>query len=110
MVLLEVFTSKSVFMAHSTDNIATHGLSGKIGQFVFRQRHGKTIVAKAACEYPPPTTSQKKRQNSFKQAVAFAKELLADPAVKLAYQAKAKPGQTAYNVAIGEFLRTDYIV
>lgn len=92
-------------MARSTDNIVVHGLSGKIGQFVFRQRHGKTVVAKTPCKYPPPTIPQKAKQNNFRMAMAYAKGLLADPAVKQSYMKKARPGQTAYNVAVAEFLR-----
>ena len=35
-------------MAKQTNNVVTHGLSGKVGDLlVFRQRAGKTVVGKA---------------------------------------------------------------
>ena len=92
-------------MARSTDNIVTHGLSRKVDQFVFRQRHGKTVVARVPCKYPPPTAVQELKQNKFKEAIVYAKMILADPHIKQLYKARAKPGQTAHNVAIAEFMR-----
>lgn len=81
------------------------GLTGKYGNLVFRQVKGRTVIAKAPSAYPPPTEIQKSRQSLFRNTTAYARQLLADPVVKEAYQAKAKPRQSAFNVAIAEYMR-----
>ncbi len=87
------------------NNVLTEGLSGKFQQVVFRQRAGKTVVAKwPAITNLPATAAQQTIRVSFSDAVAFAKSILTDPALKLAYKAKAKPGQSAFNAAIADFL------
>lgn len=40
----------------------------------------------------------------FKEAVLYAKSVLVDPDVKAQYQSKAKPGESAFNVAVADFL------
>ena len=41
-------------MAKQTNNVITHGLSGKVGDLlVFRQRAGKTVIAKASPKRKP---------------------------------------------------------
>ena len=92
-------------MAESKNNPITHGLSGTIGDIiVFRQRAGKTIVANTPKESTVlPSKAQQETRVVFKQASIYAVAVTKDPAIKAIYQSKAKPGQTAYNVAIRDF-------
>ncbi|MBS1579257.1 MAG: hypothetical protein JST29_06415 [Bacteroidetes bacterium] len=96
-------------MAESKNNVVTHGMSGKIDLLVFRQRNGKTIVSKAPSEKAASTPQQLQVQQKFQQAVIYAKAALADAATKAAYEAEAKNGQAAYNVAIADFFNAPNI-
>lgn len=91
-------------MAKQTNNIVTHGLSGKIGgMLVFRQTAGGTVV-----QTPPRTSgveseAQRAHRRKFQRAVLYANAVVSDPETEAAYAAKAKPGQTARHVAIADF-------
>ena len=52
-----------------------------------------------------PTGLQLEKRNKFREAIAYAKIILQDPAVKAVYLKRAKPGQTAHNVVIREYMR-----
>jgi hypothetical protein len=104
-----LFTSKTKIMAKS-ENILTHGLRGRVDGFVFRQRSGRTFVSKRPKGGSgPPSEAQLSMRSRFKDAVAYAKAAIADAATKLFYGSKAKPWQTAYNVAFGDFFNTPEI-
>lgn len=91
-------------MARSRNNIATSGLSGQVGEFVFTQHFGKTVVGKPHRKRAV-TDSMKTINAIFKQAAAWAKAILTDASIKQLYQSKAKPGQTPYNLAVADFFR-----
>jgi len=88
-------------------NSIMQGASGAFGkELVFRQRGGKTVISRPASIKPgPPSPQQKVLRDKFREAHLFAKTVIADPALKAIYQAKAKPGATAYNAAISEFMK-----
>ncbi len=87
-------------------NIVTEGLSGRIRQLVFRQWQGQTIVSSAPVPNSvPATAAQQLTRDTFRQAAIYAKAILQDIATKLAYKAKARPGESAYNVAIADFFK-----
>ncbi len=98
-------------MAKVGDNIVTTGLSGKLGNLiVFRNRGGKTIVAKAPKKKVTEwTEAQQQHRLKFQEAILYAKSAIADETTKEAYKAVAKEGQTAYNVAVADFLNAPYI-
>jgi hypothetical protein len=96
-------------MGISRDNIITNGLSGKAGEYVFRQLNGKTVVSKMPVFLRRATASQLEARSSFKDAVAYAKNTLLDIETKRAYKAKAKPGQSAFNRVIIDFLKPPVI-
>lgn len=98
-------------MAKVGDNIVTTGLSGKLGNLiVFRNRAGKTIVSKAPKKKQTEwSEAQEKHRLRFQEAVLYAKNAIANPTTKEAYQAAAKDGETAYNVAVADFLNAPYI-
>lgn len=94
-------------MAESTDNIVTFGMRGLVGRLlVFRQFFGKTIVAKRPKKTDIPfTADQQEVQSRFAEAATYAKTAIQDPGVKSAYEAAAKPGQTAYNIAFADYFK-----
>lgn len=89
-------------MALANDNVITRNMSGSFGnQIVFRNRNGKTVACK-----PPvfrkdlvATPVQVENRTKFRVAQAYAKKAIKNDALKQAYQAMAKPGQSAFNVA-----------
>jgi len=92
-------------MAKSSNNVITHGLSGTVGgMLVFRQQGNKTIVAKRPSKRTTALKeSEMQVQERFKAAASYAKVAIKDPVLKELYQAAAKPGQTAYNVAFADY-------
>ncbi len=92
-------------MSQSKNNIVTEGLSGKLYQLVFKQWFGKTIVAKRPRTFSTVSPNQLSIRESFKAAATYAKAAISNAATKLAYKAKAKPGQTAYNMAFADFFK-----
>ena len=93
-------------MAESKNNIITHGLSGKVGDLiVFRNRNGKTYVASKPKERTGELSeAQKEHQKFFQQAVIYAKSALVNPETKQAYKDAADEGESAYNVAVADFM------
>jgi hypothetical protein len=96
-------------MAKICDNNATHGLSGRVNQFVYRQRFGKTVVSKRPVRTAGFTETQQTYLSNFKKAVLYASSILQNETVKRAYQQKAKPGHSAYNAAIADYLKAPEI-
>jgi len=93
-------------MAIVKSNLFTEGLSGSVGkQIVFRQRGGDTVVSKSPVFLErEPSEAQKAQQIRFQQAVIYGKAAISVPATKEAYDAEAKRGQSAFNVAFADFL------
>lgn len=82
-------------------------LSGHIGKKVVVKQYGnKTIVT----AYPDmskvkPSKKQKQKRNLFKEAVAYAQNIIRDPALKKKYAKKVAPGQSVYHYAIQEYVK-----
>lgn len=93
------------------NNDLVKGSSGRIGdQLVYRQRGGKTIIAKRPKRTGiPPSAMQVEIQELFAEAVLYAKSVIADESKKAIYKAKTKPGQSAYNLALSDFCRAPEI-
>jgi hypothetical protein len=92
-------------MAKQKGNVVTHGLSGKIGDLlVFRQRAGKTVVAKVPTVSHKVTPAQLAQRRKFQHAVLYAGGVASDPGLSEAYAAKTKPGQTFRNLAVADYL------
>ncbi len=97
-------------MAKVGNNILTHGLSGMVGDLiVFRQRDGKTIVSSKPEHHGPMSEAQLQHIQKFQEAVIYAKSVLGDPEKRDAYKHAAKQGQSAYNVALADFLKAPHI-
>ena len=97
-------------MAKMKDNNATHGIRGKVNQLVYSQRNGETVVSKPPIRTAPYSEAQKNITSIFKQAVLYARAILQNAAIRLAYKAKAKRGQSAYNLAIADYFKPPVIV
>ncbi len=95
-----------MLMAHVKNNIVTEGLSGKLGNtIVFRQRGGKTVVAvKPTSTNKEPTEKQKAHHQRFRRGSRYAKQVVQDPSTKAVYQQLARGGQSAFNVAMADFM------
>jgi hypothetical protein len=91
-------------MAESKGNIVMQGISGTIARMLtFRQRAGKTIVAKLR-RATPASDSEKATavRTKFKSSIEYASKAILDAATKANYLAAALPGQSAFNVAVAD--------
>lgn len=92
------------------DNDLVMGSSGKIGKMlVFRQRAGKTIIAKRGTRKGPLSVDQETFTERFREAAIYAKKVSDDPIKKAMYEAVAKPGQSAYNLALADFCKAPVV-
>lgn len=57
----------------------------------------------------PQSDKQKEHQQEFQQAIVYAKNALADPIQKAAYEAKTDGNQTAFNIAVADFFHAPNI-
>jgi len=91
-------------MGFVKDNYVTSGASGNVGnQWSFRQRAGKTVLAKQrGASSKPPSPGMLAVQDRFKTAFAYARVAMKDPATKAAYAAAAPRGVSAFNFALGD--------
>jgi len=93
-------------MGESKNNLATEGLSGQVGNLVFRRRKGdgKVFVSVHPSSHEGgPSEAQQKVNSKFQEAVIYGKSVIADPATKALYSEKAAPGQSAYNIAVADY-------
>jgi hypothetical protein len=90
-------------MARVKDNIVTQGLSGTVGEMVYKTYAGKTVVTKKPDMSTAKSSEKKQRCNTdFAGAVMYAKAAVKDPAV--ARKIKLRPGETLYNKCISLYL------
>jgi len=94
-------------MAIIKNNDMIEGISGMIGNHVFKQVRGKTIM----CKRPPKplvqSDQQKENRDRFRKASRWAKEVLLDAEKKAYYQKKARKLKlpNAYTAAIADYMR-----
>jgi hypothetical protein len=90
------------------NNPMLHGASGSVGLFVYRQFRGKTFVsAKAKPDKSAPSAAKQATRTNFKDATAYSKECMKDPALKTYYWAKARELNlpNAYTAAVTDYMR-----
>jgi hypothetical protein len=92
-------------MAKSYNNMATLGLSGALGPFVFSQRNGKTIVSPRTTINKPANATQLVIRNIFKKAVSYGRAVMNNPVLLAFYMLKAKRGITPYNLAVADYCK-----
>lgn len=95
-------------MAKSMFNVITYGLSGLVGNLlVFRQRHGKTVVAnRPRKSTKPPKPNQIKNERNFTRAAKYAYSVMSNETLKQQYARAAKLGQSAFNVAFADYFKS----
>jgi hypothetical protein len=87
-------------------NPTVDGYRGSIGRLVFKKYKGRTIVARKPVLTKEPTPGQLAQRENFKEAVAFAKSVKADPALLEFYEPIALQKDIyVYALAIGDFLK-----
>jgi len=91
-------------MAIVDKNSPLNSVSGQIGngQLVVRESNGQKILYANSRHKDKPTPEMEIRRKIFAKAHQLAQEAIADPVRKAVYEAKKRPGQTAYNVAVSE--------
>ena len=95
-------------MAKIPDNHVFAGLSGKVGQFIFRTVNGKTVMTSIPkMSDVPVSKKQAEARSRFKKAHAYAKAINEDPEKSLLYKAKLRKGQTVYQYAMKEFFKNN---
>ena len=94
-------------MAIVIKNFLTRGLSGTLGKtLVFKRIRGRTVVS---C-YPDRSRvvlseRQVAANQKFKEAVAFARQITADPEKKAAFARNIKKGKSVYHAAIRVYMK-----
>ncbi len=83
------------------------GFSGSSGYEVFYNRKGQTFVRKNSNRFKNiPTQQQWIMRKRFADAVVFAKNVIADPALKALYNQMAGKRCSAYSMAVSEYMVT----
>jgi hypothetical protein len=98
-------------MGFVKDNYVTSGASGNVGeQWSFRQRAGRTVLAKQrGASSKPPTAKNLAIQSRFKTSAAYALKAMKDPATKAAYAAAAPRGVSAFNMALADAAKSPVV-
>ena len=91
-------------MAEVRQNPLLEGLSGRVGDVVFRIRDGRTFVARRPVRRATTATTgaRRERLSRFKQAVAFAREARHKPAFRSL--SRMLRGYSPYHLAIQDYL------
>jgi hypothetical protein len=94
-------------MAIIQTNPITNGLSGALGNLIFRQLRGKTILSCKASAPKKQSELQRENRFKFKCATAYAKSAMLNDEKKTYYMRMAKKLKlpNAYTAAIGDYMR-----
>ena len=98
-------------MAIVGKNVVTLGLRGTVSELlVFKQLGGKTVVSQAPQKREREfTEGEKAHQGKFRQAILYGKSVNADATIKAEYKKQAEEDQSAYNVAVADFMNAPEI-
>ena len=97
-------------MAKATLNPVIELLTGKIGSMVFRRSHtGKvSLVASPDMSRVKWSPAQKEHRRRFKQAVAYARGVMADPEIRQVYErmaAEKKKNKRPFDMAVSDYFQ-----
>ena len=93
-------------MTKTTLNPTIEEYRGSVGKLVFKKYKGRTIVAKKPVRTKEPGPAELARREHFKEAVAYAKSVLADPAAREFYKPISfQRDISIYALAVGDFLK-----
>lgn len=88
-----------------------HNTTGIVGDLLeFRVRHGKTILGKRRQTPATVSPGQLEIRRKFKKAANFARASMSIPERRAFFEAKASPGVTPYNLALGNYFTKPEIV
>jgi len=94
-------------MAKSENNEVMFGARGKVGNLVVFKNfgNGQTIISKRPRKRRNRFYSEDQEfaKERFKEGVLYAKSAIKDPILAAFYQSFAKPGVSAYNMALADF-------
>jgi hypothetical protein len=84
--------------------VITSAYSGRVGDIVFRNYNGKSVMAKRPdCSKVVRSAKQVEINTRFAKAVKYGQYVIKNPALS-AYYRKKRPDLTPYNAAISDFL------
>lgn len=93
-------------MARIKNNSVTVGLSGAIGDLIFKQYSYGTVASKRPDRSKVKLSKNQKAANqNFKHAVFYAKQVLRDPKLQKQYAAQVKKGKSLYHAALADYLK-----
>ena len=80
-------------------------LRGKMGDWTYRQMNGKQTVMKTPdMSRVKWSKAQKANRGRFREAIAYARQAMADPAVRVHYEKIGeKTGRQPFRVAVSDF-------
>lgn len=81
-------------------------------RFVFRKCKGQVVIAKWPAKRAGLSELQQKQALRFKEAVVYAKKIIADKDIRMEYDEKAMESErvvSAYNLAISDYMRSPVI-
>jgi hypothetical protein len=100
-------------MAHLAKNSPFQGLRGRIGNLVFKfYQHlnggkGKTVVSQEPdMSRVKASPIQELYRDVFAEGVKYARTVKRDPEKKAAYEKVRKPGQSLFNAALSDYMKT----
>ncbi len=100
-------------MAKSENNEVMFGARGRVGHLVVFKNFGnnQTVIARRPrrVENPVYTAKQLATKLKFREAVVYAQGIGADQNLLAFYQKYAKPGTSAYNMALADFCKSPEI-
>ena len=92
-------------MAKVKKNVLLDHVRGKIGDLVFREVGGQTILSKAPSFGKKRYKKPNKGCTNFKRAAEYARGVQDDPEILAEYSQKASGNRAAYHVAVGDCLK-----
>lgn len=91
-------------------NPAIEGMSGQLGDLVFREVRGKTVVSRKPVVTAEPTENQTAHRERFKLAAAYGRSVMADNIARLLYESIAQSrGVPIFAVTIADYLNAPII-
>lgn len=100
-------TERNSLMATSEQNDLTQGLRGKFGkQLIFKSYSYGTVVSRPPDMSNVKLSAKQRASNKlFRDAVAFAKSVIADPVKRKKYERSLEPGKTVYAAALSDYMK-----
>ena len=89
-----------------SDNPLIKGYHGTFANVVHRRWGDQHVIVQKRPDFSNVKWSkaQKANRKRFSEAMAYARKVLADPEMRAYYKAKAKHGQTIWNVAVADYM------